>query len=218
MVIHYSRIVSNSDIPLLYYRSVESMFCLAFYAEDLTRKDDAIDVKKDNLGINLKTFRIGNNNTYQKISEFDKKRDDYYSDDYNILVRNLSILRNQRLDLIKEKYNVSELIYHCVLRDVGRIIIFEEPMYKIDISNINNIDEKRRGTVTFDDGISNYAFMKAKSTLKKKFTTNNNQHEFSVEIHENPIIDLEFCYDNRYCICKLINLGLKTKQHKEVII
>ena len=51
-----SNLFSESQIPYLYYRVAEKIFCKAFDAEDLSRSDVSADAKKQNLGIGLKTF------------------------------------------------------------------------------------------------------------------------------------------------------------------
>jgi hypothetical protein len=65
---------SESDIPYLYYRVAEKVFCRAFEAEDLSRSDVSADAKKDGLGIGLKTFLAGNNKTIKKILRSSKRR------------------------------------------------------------------------------------------------------------------------------------------------
>ncbi|MCK5536626.1 MAG: hypothetical protein KAI79_07350, partial [Bacteroidales bacterium] len=62
-----SNLFSDSNVPYLYYRIAEKIFCRAFGAEDLSRSDVSADAKKDNLGIGLKTFLAGNNKTLQKV-------------------------------------------------------------------------------------------------------------------------------------------------------
>ena len=57
-----SNLSSESLTPYLYYRIAEKIFCKAFEASDLSRSDCAVDAKKNNIGIGLKTFLVGNLN------------------------------------------------------------------------------------------------------------------------------------------------------------
>lgn len=65
-----SNLFSESEIPYLYYRVAEKIFCRAFEAEDLSRSDVSADAKKKFLGIGLKTFLVGNKKSFQKVAEF----------------------------------------------------------------------------------------------------------------------------------------------------
>ena len=65
-----SNLFSESNIPYLYYRIAEKLFCKAFNTDDLGRSDVSVDTKKENLGIGLKTFLAKNNKTLQKVTEF----------------------------------------------------------------------------------------------------------------------------------------------------
>lgn len=67
-----SKLFSDSPSPYLYYRVAEKMFCKAFLANDLSRADVSYDACKDRIGIALKTFLRNNDNSLQKIAEFNK--------------------------------------------------------------------------------------------------------------------------------------------------
>ena len=62
----------NPTVPYLYYRMLEKVFCRVFGAEDLSRRDIAIDAKVSCYGIGLKTFLYRKGNSMEKISEFNK--------------------------------------------------------------------------------------------------------------------------------------------------
>ena len=64
MIGSLSNLFSNSDVPYLYYRIAENLFCRSFEAEDLSRSDVSADAKKNKLGIGLKTFLANNNKSY----------------------------------------------------------------------------------------------------------------------------------------------------------
>jgi hypothetical protein len=158
-----SKLSSDSNIPYLYYRMAEKIFCTAFETEDLSRSDVSIDTKKDNLGIGLKTYLLGNKKTFQKIAEFNNDRKLYKDLEPKKLIKKVSELRNARLEFIENTYDITSSIYHCVLRDIKKFKIFEEPIAKIDIEKII-IVKKTDSSIIFEDGNHEYSFLLSKST------------------------------------------------------
>ena len=73
-----SNLFSNSDVPYLYYRAAENIFCKAFDANNLSRGDSSADASKNSTGIGLKTFLNYNGKSLQKVAEFNKDRVDYH--------------------------------------------------------------------------------------------------------------------------------------------
>jgi len=78
------------------------------------------------------------------------------------------------------------MIYHCVIRNKSGFHFHEEPMELIDIKNIRNIKEIKN-TIFFEDGKHEYSFNKTKSTLLKRFYTNEYFDNVEVVIAQNPI-------------------------------
>lgn len=187
-----SNLFSDSNIPYLYYRVAEKIFCRAFDAEDLSRSDVSADAKKNSLGIGIKTFLRGNNKTFQKVAEFNADRKLYMNLSSKELITKISELRNNRIDFTEKLHSIENSIYHCIVRDNGVFKIFEEKMDKISIENIANIKENK-SSITFDDGIHEYSFLLSKSTLTKRFNTNNFVSEFDINILKDPIIELQKC-------------------------
>lgn len=187
---YLSNLFSESDIPYLYYRVAEKVFCRAFEAEDLSRSDVSVDAKKGNLGIGLKTFIAKNNKTFQKVAEFNNDRKIYENLPIEKLIRKISELRNARIDFTQDVYALTSSIYHCIIRDKGKFSIFEELMDKVDIANIGNIKEKK-GSIAFDDGKHDYSFLVSKSTLTKRFVTKPIIYEFNVDILKDPLLELK---------------------------
>lgn len=183
---YLSNLFSESKTPYLYYRIAEKIFCKSFEAEDLSRSDVSADAKKLNLGIGLKTFLAGNNKTFQKIAEFGGDKSLYENLKTHDKIIKIAELRNKRIDFTKNVHALDDSIYHCVLRDNGKFMIYEEQMQFIDISNIVNI-KTNKGSISFNDGLHEYSFLTSKSTLAKRFLTETIIHEFPVEILENPL-------------------------------
>ncbi len=196
-----SNLFSDSNVPYLYYRIAEKIFCRAFGAEDLSRSDVSADAKKDNLGIGLKTFLAGNNKTLQKVAEFNADRNLYTNLSPKELIEKVSQLRNNRIDFTENAHNLEKSIYHCVLRDEGKFKIFEEAMDRVDIENIRNI-KANKSSIVFDDGIHDYSFLLSKSTLTKRFKTENILFEFDVDILEDPLIELQKCLVKEIVVAK----------------
>lgn len=184
-----SNLFSDSEVPYLYYRVAEKVFCRAFGADDLSRSDVSADAKKDLLGIGLKTFLNGNSKTFQKVAEFNSDRPLYAHLDARQLIEKISELRNARIEFTENTHGLENSIYHCVLRDSGKFKIFEEPMEKVDIQHIRDLKENK-GSITFNDGKNEYSFLLSKSTLTKRFVTESIVYEFDVEILKDPLLEL----------------------------
>ena len=95
-----SRLSSDSNIPYLYYRMAENIFCKAFNANNLARSDISIDAAKGNYGIGLKTFLYKNGCCVEKIAEFNKQRKLFSNNenkDTRNLIETIADLRNERI-------------------------------------------------------------------------------------------------------------------------
>ena len=190
-----SNIHSNSTKPFLEYRVAENIFCDCFKAENVSRSDVAVDAVKDDLGIGIKTFIEGT--AFQKIAEFDKNTN--YSrmfDDLKI-IEDVSKKRNYRLDKVVKQYNLSELIYHYIVRYDGMVRIFECPMYRIDIDSVRYVS-RTGNTIDFTDGIKKYKFAISKSTLYMEFDLSNPLEEVPVNILSDPSSDIIKLYEMKF--------------------
>lgn len=188
-----SNLFSDSTAPYLHYRVAEKVFCYAFGAHDLSRSDISFDAAKNGVGIGLKTFLKKNDKTTQKIAEFNKDRFLYELKSHEEIVHIVSDLRNQRIEFAKNTSGTKSSLYHCVLRSQNKFFIFEEEMATVEIEHIKNI-KAVRNILKFDDGKYEYSFNLSKSTLYKRFYTENILDEFDVEIFENPLEKLRECF------------------------
>ncbi|MGI6393332.1 MAG: NgoFVII family restriction endonuclease [bacterium] len=196
MIGSLSNLFSESDVPYLYYRIAEKIFCNSFNAMDLSRSDVSADAKKNTLGIGLKTFIFEGKNSYQKIAEFNKERPIYEKLNEVDLIKKISELRNARIEFTKRVHRIDSFIYHCVLRDKGVFKIFEEKMENINIEKINNV-KKSKNSIKFEDGLNEYSFLISKSTLTKKFSASEFEHEFDVKIISDPFEQLLKCFKKK---------------------
>jgi len=185
-----SNLFSESNVPYLYYRLAEKVFCKAFEADDLSRSDVAIDAKKGNLGIGLKTFLLGNTKSFQKVAEFNKDRHLYDSLSSIKKVIKISELRNERIGFAERSHGLQSSIYHCVVRKEGKFVLYEEKMDYINIPKIRIIKETK-SSIHFTDSQNQYSFSLSKSTLLKKFTVKDISYEFNVDIFKDPLEEIQ---------------------------
>ena len=185
---------SDNNIPYLYYRAAENIFCKAFEADNLSRSDCSADASKDSIGIGLKTFLNNNGRTYQKVAEFNKNRSSYMEKNkIDNMVFDIANMRNKRIESTKTIHGIDSIIYHCVAREEERFLIFEEEMDYIDMKSIRKISLKGN-SLTFEDKINEYNFNVSKSTLSKRFYTPENPTIVDVRILENPFGLLQDIY------------------------
>lgn len=190
-----SKLFSESDSPYLVSRNVENAFCEALGAKNLGRADCSADASLKGIGVGIKTFLHGNGKTLQKIAEFNKDSELYRDKSPKELIRVVADLRNARIEFTERTYGLlkDSMIYHCVTRKPGEIFVYEMPMDKVDIPAIKNVAVSNNGnTITFEDGLNEYSFNVTKSTLYKRFITNNYEPiaKIDVEILDNPYLEL----------------------------
>lgn len=167
-----SNLFSESPEPYLASRATENLFCKAFEAQNLSRSDASADASKGKIGFGIKTFLEGNGRTMQKVAEFNS---DHLM--FGILppeekVRKIAELRNERILTTKRIFGLDDLIYHCITRKVGKILVYETPAPLIDINSIKDVKVTARGaTIQFSDSNAEYSFNNSKSTLYKRFIT-----------------------------------------------
>ena len=109
-----SRLSSDSDIPYLYYRMAENIFCKAFGAINLARSDISLDAKKLDKGFGLKTFINKRTGSIEKIAEFNRNK--HLIDDVSGLrdkINFIANLRNERLRVTSgiASVNIDNMIY-----------------------------------------------------------------------------------------------------------
>jgi len=195
-----SKLSSDSDIPYLYYRMAEKIFCKAFEAKDLSRSDISIDASKENFGIGLKTFLHKNGSSLEKIAEFNKDRSDWGNlTDLKEIILAISKLRNARLSITEgiSGVKIDSMLYHCVTRAESKMFIYETPINLIELDKISGIKKKSDNNIYFNDGIDEYQFNLSKSTLFKRFNIDP-IYEIKTEIIEDPFEFLEKIFKERF--------------------
>lgn len=182
-----SGLSSESDAPYINSRVAENTFCLVTGAENLGRADCSADAKLGKIGIGIKTFLANNNNTMQKVAEFNRDAAMIRHKSPESIVAIIANLRNERILGTMRIYGIESMIYHCVVREPNLIKVCECPMDIIDVPNIKNIITRNNGNaIYFEDGKNEYSFNLNKNTLYKRFDTTEALISINVEILDDP--------------------------------
>ena len=181
-----SNLFSESDKPYLVSRATENLFCRCLNAENLSRGDVTADAKKGSVGIGIKTW-VGSSS--QKIAEFDSLKPEYEHDKDEDMIRKIAQYRNDRISFTMRTHALTEMVYHCTVRDTGLITVQECPLVPIDMEHIRHITRKKN-TILFDDGVNEYSFSVSKSTLYKRFNDLVILQNIPVSIIEDPYMYL----------------------------
>ena len=80
LVASLSNLFSDSDVPLIYYRATENIYCDSFGAINVSRTDCTADAVLNKTGVGIKTFISGSKN--QKIAE--EKKNEFIHELLNI--------------------------------------------------------------------------------------------------------------------------------------
>lgn len=190
-----SKLFSDSDQPLLYYRVHENIFCKYFNANNLSREDCSADAAKGTIGIGLKTWVDTDN---QKVAEFGKLRPEFKGLSGIELINKISRFRNERIRVTKKMHGLNDMIYHIVKRIPHGMQIYESTFDCVDIDNIV-LDENRgnENNIYFSDGKHKYHFSMSKNTLYMIFDDMQLLDEFDVEILEDPFEALKLLDEHR---------------------
>jgi DNA-directed RNA polymerase subunit L len=215
-----SKLFSESEKPYLEYRLVENLFCNIFGAKNVSRSDLAIDAIYENsstglLGINIKTF-VYRPIAREKIAEFNAHHAQFTELlDKERIIR-IAQLRNQRLQFVQENYQLSKLLYHCVVRNQNQIEINEYQINFIQTDNIT-VTEQTESSINFTDSHQSYSFVNAKSTLYTYFDCQKPLHRFNVQIVDNPFAEFEKHFGQQPLLQKIFLPLYSTRSHiKEV--
>jgi hypothetical protein len=181
----------KSKLPQIHPTTSEEIFCRAFKANNLARKDISIDAYKPYDGFGIKTFQGA---AQQKIAEFnDSKKYSFPNDSFEIALA-VSRFRNNRLTESIKDYSLKRTIYHYIYRTKDhKIQIFEQQMSLVNIDQIS-LKPWNKSVVKFSDGLNQYSFNKKKSTLYQNFNLLKPLDSFVFD--PNKIKDLYYYIDN----------------------
>lgn len=180
-----SNLFSDSDIPYLNYRVTENLFCKYYKAENLSRSDTAYDAKTESFGVGIKTFTIHNEKSTEKVAEFNSMSQYLKQFHGKELAYEISKARNERMELGKRLYSITDGCYHIIGRVPGGLTIFNSDYPFIDLNNISNVKETSKSLQFCDDKhFYNYNF--SKSTLFREFLVPQDNIFIPVSIIQDP--------------------------------
>lgn len=185
-----SNLFSDSEIPYIHYRVTENVFCKYFQADNLSRTDTAYDAKIGQIGIGIKTFQLSNNQSIEKIAEFNALSPVLRTLQGDDLAYKLAEYRNERMKTANDLYNIQKPVYHIVGRVKGRLEIFNVSYDFIDFNHIRCLEDTPKN-IKFSDGKHDYVFNKSKSVLMKRFVVPNDKQIIPVKIIQDPYAILE---------------------------
>ncbi len=205
-----SGLFSESSTPYLSPRVAENIFCKAFGAENHSRSDVSADASKSKLGFGIKTFLDYTGRSMQKIAEFNGDHGMFRGLDPQGKIEKIAQLRNERLATTKRILGLNDIIYHCVTRQIGRIMIYETPSPSINVAKIKDIKISASGnTIQFSDPMAEYSFSLSKSTLSRRFARGKILLEVPVRILKDPFAEIEKLMGAE----KLIFASIKPQPH-----
>jgi len=186
-----SKLFSEAPEPYIAYRAAENLFCKAFEAENLSRSDASADASKNKIGFGIKTFLHKNGKSFEKVAEFNSDHSLFRALGTEEKIKKIAELRNERIETTKRIFGLEQIIYHCITRQVGKILVYETPAPLIKIDEIKDL-KANGNTIQFSDSSAEYSFNVAKSTLYKRFITPENVLlEVPVRILEDPFDEIE---------------------------
>ena len=191
-----SGLFSESAIPFVNYRVAENIFCRSFDAGNLSRSDTAFDANYNSIGIGLKTFVCSNNNSTEKVAEFNSLSRVLKEFKGKELAIKLGEFRNDRINLANRLYDINDSLYHIVARKEKELLLYETDYSTIDISNIHSVKENS-ASLQFEDGNNFYSFNYSKSTLFRKFIIPQNAFRLPIDIIEDPYNLLLELFENK---------------------
>ena len=183
-----SKLFNDGSKPFLYYRCHENVFCKYLNAENLAREDCSVDAKIGSMGVGLKTW-VGND--LQKVAEFNNLRSRYDQLEGIELCKEISRLRNRRIQFTIDSHGLKEIKYHIVKRDTGAMKLMEHSFDMIDVDNIKLLSSRDCKNPKFTDGKHTYSFNNSKSTLFMYFDELKLYDTIRVSINDDPFEILE---------------------------
>jgi len=177
-----SHLFSDNDTPYVSPKFVERLYMMSAGARDTAGDNSSFDAIAPVLvGVGVKTFVAARSarHKFEKIAEFtaDANAGVFDGLDSEQLLRKAIELRNARLssDAIAYGINVSNAIYHCLIRLEGAAMIHEEPMSLVNVSMLHPSDTDGKPLAVLSekpvmsDGRNVYSYNKSKRVLYKRF-------------------------------------------------
>ena len=185
-----SRLFSENEIPYLDYRLAENLFCKYYQAQNDARSCTAYDARIGSLGIGIKTFILDNDQSLEKIAEFNKLKTELDNCSGLDLARKLGEFRNNRMLYANNAFDVDHSQYHIVGRKRALLRVFNSPYEMINVNNIRVLKDSTT-SISFEDGKNEYLFNRSKTVLMKRFLLASEYKDVPVDIIEDPLSYLD---------------------------
>jgi hypothetical protein len=197
-----SGLFSQSDTPYIDSRFVEKLFVVTTGAVDLGRADKSFDAfLPPGVGVGVKTFVAGaSRHSDEKVAEFTDlaNKGHFARVTKRELVYRVATARNIRVQSNAKEYGVdlTQSVYHCLIRIPGAAIVHEEAYELIDVNNLRPLKRDGRPAdswasmgdgVYFTDGNSKYKYNVAKNVLYKRFHFDSKKNRIDLQIHQDPL-------------------------------
>ncbi len=163
-----SGLFSDAYVPYLDYRLAENVFCKFFNATNEARSCTAYDARLQDLGVGIKTFILKNNQSSEKIAEFNKLKPELDALSDIALARKLGEFRNDRISIADNIYGTSRRVYHIIGRLDNKLRIFNVEYEKVNVDGIKLLKDDGKH-FSFTDGVHEYFFNRSKSVLLRRF-------------------------------------------------
>ncbi|MDR0932744.1 MAG: NgoFVII family restriction endonuclease [Victivallales bacterium] len=164
----FSKLFTAGSIPYLDYRITENIFCKYYEAHNQARSCTAYDATISSMGVGIKTFILKNNQSAEKIAEFNKLKNQLDLLTGIALAQKLGQFRNDRIQVADTLYGTSDRIYHIIGRADGGLRIFNTTYDLVDVEKIKIIQDDS-SSIFFHDGKNEYHFNRSKTVLIQKF-------------------------------------------------
>lgn len=196
---------ANRSSPSIPYHLLVEAFCHSFNGE-LRDESNLINLTVNNYGVCIRTFDMNSVDKFVELLTFNNISKQIDSMKYRDIVKILTDLWNERVQIVKKIYNIQNTYYHFVLYTSEMMIEYwESKMDIIDFDTVKDIKVKDN-SIFFKDDKNSYYFNMEDETLYINFyssVTSEKITEHKVYVIEDPI----------EAISNLINLKPLTKTY-----
>ena len=182
------RIIWNGGAtPYIDSTIAKTAYCYYFNGKDVEDDGGAIDLCIKTLGVKISSVLNRLEGIYILIDRFDKQAPLINKQLRKNVVKEIANLRNTSIYLTRNRYGLTSMIDHILIRDVGKVHIYEELIEPININTINNIQFNRNNTaILFQDDSHEYLVDLTQCFLYKKINCNIPLKTLQLNILQNP--------------------------------
>lgn len=158
----------NKSKPFIPFHLLVESFCQSFNGE-LRNESNLINLTVNNYGVCIRTFDMDSVDKFVKLLTFNNISKQIDSMKYQDIVKILTDLWNQRVQIIKKIYNIRNTYFHFVIYSSETMIEYwESNMDDINFNNVKDIKVKDN-SIFFRDENNSYYFNMEDETLYINF-------------------------------------------------